>query len=413
MTASKQHFDVIVIGGGIIGVSTAWHLTRRGVRRVAVLEKGSQVAAGSTGQSAAVVRQRYTNLPLVQLAYASVEMFRNWTETLEISQNRCGFCPVGVVWITDEPAESHEPAVRLFQQVGAVGNVYAADDLRDRYPSLNFCAHRLDLTGREHDCADPPVVFWEEHGGYADPQGTTDDLLAAGQARGVQLFLRHEVSRIETGPGGRVCAVHCTNGETFGCDVVLNAAGPWCNRINDMLGVTLPMELKPTRVQIALRDRPADVVGDLPVFISLADGLYGRPEAGGRQFIVGSTRPEDEREFIDDPDHYDPDASPEFRRKMMHKLHHRFDMASRGTVQGYAALYTVNTTDWHPIIDAVGPPGYFVANGFSGHGFKLGPCIGGLIARRITGIARPDDPPVDPALFAADRASMAGGGVLA
>ena len=102
MSASKQHFDVIVIGGDIIGVSTAWHLTRRGVGRVAVLEKGAQVAAGSTGQSSAVVRQRYTNLPLVQLAYASVEMFRNWTETLEISQNRCGFCQVGVVWISDE-----------------------------------------------------------------------------------------------------------------------------------------------------------------------------------------------------------------------------------------------------------------------------------------------------------------------
>ena len=98
----------------------------------------------------------------------------------------------------------------------------------------------------------------------------------------------------------------------------------------------------------------------------------------------------------------------------MHKLHHRFAMKSRGSVGGYAALYTVNTEDWHPIIDAVGPDGYFVANGFSGHGFKLGPSIGTLIARMMTGVKLADDAPVDVRYFAADRQPLtSSGGVLA
>ena len=89
-------------------------------------------------------------------------------------------------------------------------------------------------------------------------------------------------------------------------------------------------------------------------------------------------------------------------------------MRSRGTVQGYAALYTVNTVDWHPIVDAVGPDGYFVANGFSGHGFKLGPSVGAMIGALVTGVELPDDPPVPATVFAADRRPIgSAGGVLA
>ena len=110
----------------------------------------------------------------------------------------------------------------------------------------------------------------------------------------------------------------------------------------------------------------------------------------------------------------DSDGTPRFRDRMMHKLHHRFAMKSKGAVRGYAAMYTVNTTDWHPIIDAVGPDGFFVANGFSGHGFKLGPSVGAMIGRLITGTALPDDPPVAAGYFAADRKPItASGGVLA
>ena len=406
-------FDAIVIGGGIIGVSSAWQLARRGLR-VAILEKGPHVASGSTGQSSAVVRQRYANIQVVQLAYWSLQMFQNWCERLELKENRCGFLPVGVVWLPGSDGDDAGESTRQFQQAGAAGGLYGVDELRSRYPSLNFCTRALDMTGLDHDCADPREIFWEPEGGCADPQGTTEDLLQAGRGKGVELFVGHEVTGIETAAGGGFSAVHCANGEVFSCKLLLNACGPWCQRVNEMVGVTLPMQMRPTRVQIAMRNRPADVVGEIPVFVSEADQIYSRPEANGQQFIVGSTAPEDECEPVDDPDNFDTDASLEFRERMMHKLHHRFAMKSRGTVRGYAALYTVNTDDWHPIIDAVGPDGYFVANGFSGHGFKLGPSVGALIGRMMSGVELSDDPPVDVRYFAADRKPLtSSGGVLA
>ncbi len=414
---ATQTYDAIVIGGGIIGVSSAYHLARRGLR-VAILERGPQVAAGSTGQSSAVVRQRYANAEVVQLAYSSLQMFHDWCEHLELKENHSGFSPVGVVWIPAAANEHITDVMRHFQKVGVVGGMYAVNDLRERYPSLNFCRHALDMTGASHGCADPTTVFWEPEGGFADPQGTTEDLMRAGAAKGVDLHLRHQVVQIKTAGGvgldGGFSCVECTNGETFSCRLLLNACGAWCHGINELVGVTLPMDLRPTRVQIALRDRPAEVSGEIPVFVSASDQIYGRPEANATQFIVGSTDPEDESEAVNDPEQFDTKASQEFRQRMMHKLHHRFSMSSRGSVRGYAALYTVNTDDWHPIIDAIGPDGYFVANGFSGHGFKLGPSIGALIACRMTGVTLPDDPPVDVCYFAADRELIASsGGVLA
>ncbi len=410
---ADKTFDAVVVGGGIIGVSAAYQLIRRGLQRVAILEKGPHVAAGSTGQSSAVVRQRYTNIEVVRLAYWSTQLFHNWCERLELKENRSGFAPVGVVWIPGEDTDDDVKTSRHFQQVGVPGGMVSREEIRSRYPSLNLCIHALDMTGVDHDCADAETLFLEREGGYADPQGTTEDLLQAAVNHGVELFVRHQVTGIDVAPNGGSHTVHCGNGETFNCKMLLNACGPWFQQLNDMVGVTLPMHLTPVRVQIATRDRPPEVKGDLPVLISAADQLYARPEAGGRQLVAGSTAPEDESEVVENPDDFDTDASLEFRERMMHKLHHRLDMRSRGAVRGYAGLYTVNTSDWHPVIDAVGPAGYYVANGFSGHGFKLGPAVGTLIGRMMTGVELPDDPLVDVAFFAADRKPiLSTGGVL-
>jgi len=408
-----KNYDAVVVGGGIVGVSSAYQLARRGLAQVAILEQGPHVAAGSTGQSSAVIRQRYANIEVVRLAYWSVQMFHQWRERLDLKESRCGFAPVGVVWIPGTEVEDHARALRHFQQVGVPGGLASSEEIRERYPALNLCSHALDLTAQEeHGCQDAASLFFEPDGGYADPQGTTEDLMRSAADRGVELFVRHRVTGVVSSKGSH--AVQCANGETFCCKLLLNACGPWFGRLNAMLGVTMPMNLTPVRVQIATRDRPSDVVGALPVFVSAADQLYARPEANGRQLIAGSTAPEDESETVDDPDHFDTSASPAYRDRMMHKLHHRLAMRSRGSVRGYAALYTVNTDDWHPVIDAVGPDGYFVANGFSGHGFKLGPSVGALVGRMISGVALPDDPPVDVRFFSADRRPIdSSGGVLA
>ena len=411
-TMPRKTFDALVVGGGIIGVSSAYQLARRGLT-VAILEKGPHVASGSTGQSSAVIRQRYANIEIVRLAHWSLRCFQDWGERLKLKEDRSGFSPVGVVWLTGTDTEDTARSLKQFEQVGAAGGVYPLEELQERYPSLNFCSQQLDMGGLAHDCSDHAAIFWEPEGGFADPQGTTEDLLRAGQALGVELHTGHEVARLATATGGGFRVVECSNGQSFSCRLLLNACGPWCQRVNSMVGVELPM-IRPTRVQIALRDRPPDTRGQIPVFVSAADQIYGRPEANGQQLIVGSTAPEDESEPIRDPDDFDTSAALEFRERMMHKLHHRLPMKSRGTVRGYAALYTVNTADWHPIIDSVGPAGFYIANGFSGHGFKLGPSVGAVIARMMSGTQLPDDPPVDASFFAADRKRLtSSGGVLA
>lgn len=407
-----QRFDVVVIGGGVIGCSAAFQLARRGAR-VAILEKGNHVGVGSTGQSSAIIRQRYTNIQLVRLAHYGLRMFQNWTDRLDLVEDRCGFCPVGVLWLTgQEGPESHKTFADDFARAGVKGGVCSVDEVRDRYPSLNFCIHPLDMAGEPHQCADPEVVFWEREGGFADPQGTTEDFLLAGQNRGAELFVEHHVTAVEH--SGFTFRLRCANGTRFECGQLINAAGPWCNRVNALLGVELPHLIRPIRVQVALRDRPAELTGEIPVFAAFPDEIYVRRELHGQQLLVGSISHDDERDFIDDPDRYDTTASREFRDRMMHKLHHRFDMKSRGQVQGYAGLYSVNTVDWHPIIDAIGPQGYFVANGFSGHGFKLAPAVGAMLASMMTGVAMADDPQVDFGLFSADRKTLnSSGGVLA
>ncbi len=408
---ADKTYDAIIVGAGIMGASTAFQLARRGLK-VAILEKGAQVAAGSTGQSSAVVRQRYANVELVQLAYWGVQMFHNWCDRLELTEDRSGFSPVGVVWLTGDEGEDQSIYVRHFEQVGVAGGMLPVEDVRTRYPSLNLCTHGLDMSGAEHDCVDPQSLLVETKGGYADPQGTTEDLIQAGINKGVALFVLHQVTGIQSSPGSHT--VTCANGESFSSKLLLNASGPWCHRLNEMVGVELPMKLAPVRVQIASRDRPAEVTGEIPVFASTADQIYARPEANGTQLIAGSTALEDETEEIEDPDNFDADASLEFRERTMHKLHHRLPMKSRGSVHGYAALYAVNIGDRHPIIDAMGPKGYFVANGFSGHGFKLGPAMGALIARMMTGIDLLGDPTVDASYFSANRNPItSSGGVLA
>ncbi|REJ66587.1 MAG: FAD-binding oxidoreductase [Planctomycetota bacterium] len=410
---STKTCDAVIIGGGIMGVSTAFQLARRGLKQVAILEKGPHVASGSTGQSSAVVRLRYANLEVTRLAHWSLQMFQQWTERLELVENRSGFSPVGVVWIPGDEDDDPSRVLANFAEIGAAGEMAPTAELQRRYPALNLCRHPIDLAGKTHDCGAPAALFWEAESGYADPQGTTEDLLRAGQALGVELHARHEVTSIVSSKGGTF-EVSCADGQRFSAGRLLNAAGPWCNRVNALLDVQLPMNMQPTRVQMAVRNRPQDVSGDIPVFISAGDQVYGRPEARGSQLLIGSVAAEDESERVEDPDDFDTNGSPEFRERMMHKLHHRFVMQSRGRVHGYAALYTVNTDDWHPIVDAVGPEGYFVANGFSGHGFKLGPSMGAMIARRMTDQALPDDPEVDVGYFAADRSPIhSSGGVLA
>ncbi len=396
--------DVVVVGAGIVGASIAYQLVRRGAGRVVVLDKGIGVAEGSTGASSSIVRTRYTHPELVRLAWGGQRAYRNWAEFTGLTEPRSEFHPVGVLWMM---GEEREVVLRDRDRLIAADVVATALDsaaVRERFPALSTCGARFDLTGEEpHTCVEHDAFLFEEEGGFADPVGANQDLLEAARREGAAVRYRSQVVAVRR-DGGRVRGVDLADGSRIDAPVVVNAAGPWCGRLNDLAGIELKWSLRPTRVQVLYREWPPEVPGPLPVVGDASSGIYLRPEARGQQILFGSILPEDEQETVADPDDYNRNADAAFRDVKIHGLHHRIPgLPHRGAVTGIAGLYTVNVEDVHPVVGPTALEGFVVANGFSGHGFKLAPMIGALVARWVTGEAADFDTDVPIEFLAVDR----------
>ncbi|HEX5694748.1 MAG TPA: FAD-binding oxidoreductase, partial [Acidimicrobiia bacterium] len=177
----------------------------------------------------------------------------------------------------------------------------------------------------------------------------------------------------------------------------------WCNQLNAMAGVELRWTLAPTRVQTVLRSWPSDL-GRLPVAADMSTGIYFRPELGGRQILIGSVLAEDEEELVEDPDDFKKVPDPGFTEMKLAAFHHRVPaLEARGNVSGVAGLYTINREDVHPVVGPSGVDGLWVANGFSGHGFKLAPAVGSMVAQAVTGTEMDFDTDVPMSFFSVDR----------
>jgi glycine/D-amino acid oxidase-like deaminating enzyme len=403
----RDRADAVVVGAGIVGLSIAYQLARHRAGRVSVLEKGPEVAEGSTGASSAVLRQRYSHDEVVRLARDGVAAYRSWPEWTGLAEPRARFEHVGVLWLTGEPLDGVAADRERLRALGVAAEIVDAAALRQRFPALSSCGVPLDLAGETpHRCAEGAPSLFEPDGGYTDPVGAAQDLAEAARRDGVELRLRAEVVRVRA-PGGRVAGVDLADGSGVDAPVVINAAGPWCNRLNALAGVELPWDLRPTRVQVLFRERPAELTGPLPVVGDIASGVYFRPESRGQRILLGSTRAEDEQERVEDPDAFDRGLDPDFREAKIHGLHHRLpELPHRGKLTGLAGLYTVNEQDVHPVIGPTALEGYWVANGFSGHGFKLAPMVGSMVAQRLTGRRAPFDTDVPLEFFGVDRAPL-------
>jgi glycine/D-amino acid oxidase-like deaminating enzyme len=410
-----QTADIVVIGAGIIGMSTAFQIARRSGARVIVLEKGVGPGEGSTGASSAVCRFRYSHAEIVQLARDGIAAYQNWPDFLGIEAPNARFQNVGVVWLSGE----RDWALREAARLAPLGiNAEALDDaaLAERFPALSPCTIPPDLVGGEaHDCRGGGVHLFERDGGYMDPVDALQDLIAAARKRGVAMRFNSPVADIDV-QGGVVTGVRLANGETIACGTLVEAAGPWCVPFLDRHGLGGRWPLEPTRIQIVHVDRPAEMRGDLPACVDMAGGIYFRPQNRGTQIIVGSVREEDEREAVARPDDFARYIDDDFMRATLHALQHRLGLADiRGPIRGYSGLYTINRADMHPIVGPTPIAGFYVANGCSGHGFKLAPAIGALLARQITGETSDFDTEMNPAFLAFDRApiKMAAMNVLA
>jgi sarcosine oxidase subunit beta len=370
-------YDVIVIGAGIMGTSTALQLARGGMN-VAVLEK-EIIGAGSTGKSSAIVRQHYSNELTARLALYSLRVFQNFAEDVG---GECGFTPTGFVVLVDaEDVAGLEANVALQQRLGIGTEMLAPEALRALMPGLKT--------------ADLVAAAYEAESGYADPNLTVNAFARAARRAGADIFQETEVTGVRFG-GGKVRGVNTPAG-AFDAPIVVNCAGPWGARVAQMAGVTVP--INSCRVQVGFFRRPPGEEAAHPVIGDFTQATYFRSETGNLT-LVGLIDP-GEADAIVDPDNFIEAVDDSFILDAGERLIARYPAMENSRVTGgYAALYAI-TPDWHPIVDELIPDsGFYICAGFSGHGFKLGPAVGVMVAEMITGASTPL---FDPHLFRARR----------
>jgi sarcosine oxidase, subunit beta len=401
---STETADLVVIGGGIMGLSIAYQVARRSDQRVVVVEKGSGLGEGSTGGSAAITRQRYSQPENIRISRDGNRVFRNWADYTGLAAPRAEYHAPGVLWMMNEDRGVVEADRDRLRAEGVDAVVIGPAELADRFPALSACIRPFDLSGAiEHECRDGEAFLLEQDAGYFDATGALEDIAEAARNRGVDLRMRARVDDVIV-RGGRALGVVLGDGTRIDGGHVVNAAGPWCNQINAMAGLELKWDLRPTRVQVIYRELPPEIARPIPVVGDASTGIYFRPESAGQQILMGSILEEDEQEVVDDPDDFNRTADRGWIDTKIHGLHHRIpSLPHRGQMGGMAGLYTINHHDVHPVIGPTAIDGFSVVNGFSGHGFKESQMVGSMMARWLTGESASYDTEVPMSFLSVDR----------
>jgi sarcosine oxidase subunit beta len=353
--------DVVVIGGGINGCSAAYHLAKRGAGKVLLLEQ-RHIAGGPTGRSSGIVRQHYTLETLACMARDSLQVFRRFADEVGGS---AGFVQTGAVFLaSSENAATLEQTVAMHQRLGIRTSVLSAEELG----KMEELLYREDVA-----CA-----AYEPDSGYADPALAANSYCEAAKSLGVDVMVHTTVTGLQI-EKGRVRGVQTDKG---GCasPAVVNVAGPWGAEIAALAGARIP--IVPSRHPVVLMQRPPQWRNPTPVWLDLINGAYFKPE-GRAGMLIGSIRPE-EGELRADPETFSQTPSYEEVAGFSDTIMKRFPVMNEGLVQGgWAGIYDV-TPDWQPVIDAIpDAQGFYCAVGFSGHGFKLAPAVGRILAELV------------------------------
>jgi sarcosine oxidase subunit beta len=351
--------EVVIIGGGVNGASTLYHLAQAGLRD-AVLVEQSYLAAGATGKSGALVRMHYTNEAETRLAHASLKVFQNWASLVG---GDCGYTASGFVQIV---APAHEQELRATvaaqQALGVNTRLIDAAELRGLMPGC----FTDDLT----------YAAYEPESGYADPILTCHGFVRRAQELGARVQTHTAVTAIRTSQG-RVVGVDTTGGPIDAPTVVL-AGGAWAGRLLGALG--LDYGLTPNRIQVLIFRWPVDFLGGHTACIDAVHDTWFRPEQG-RGTLIGA----EWSTAHGSPDSYRETADPEAVEAARARLAARFPALKDAPMRGGWAGMVMMSPDSRPIIDqAAGLPGLFVVTGDSGTSFKTSPAIGACLAEWIT-----------------------------
>jgi glycine/D-amino acid oxidase-like deaminating enzyme len=218
---------------------------------------------------------------------------------------------------------------------------------------------------------------YEPASGYCDPAETAQGFARAARARGVRVLENTEVVGLRT-EGSRVRGVRTSAGD-IEAPVVVNAAGLWAARVGALAGVEIPITV--CRHKISIVSWPQEARRPHPMVYDFVTNIYTRPEMGDH-ILVGGLDAEESHDLAD-PDQFREGVSFDESMEALARVGHRFPVLEQGRIaRGYAGCFDV-TPDWHPVLDRVGPEGFHVAAGFSGHGFKLSPAVGAMVAALV------------------------------
>lgn len=361
--------DVVVVGAGITGTSVAFQLARRGLS-VALVEKRF-IAAGSTGKSSAIIREHYSNEITVRMALYSLHVFQNFAEVT--GGGDAGFVRTGfAILVEGKDRSGLEENVGMQRRLGVNTNVLTPDELTTLDPGIAG--------------TNTAAIAYEPESGYADPAATTSSYVEAARRAGAQILQGTRVTGIEM-TSGRVAAVETTSGR-IAAGAVVNCTNAWAAEIGKMVHTDIPVHA--SRHQVATFQRPRS---HSTAHIGAADfinQIYYRPE-GTSLTLVGSIDPAEADEHVD-ADHYNESSDYRFIEDAAQRIRNRYPYMEQALSKGgWSGIYGV-TPDWHPVIDeAPAGSGVFVAAGFSGHGFKLGPAVGLMVADMVTRSSAPTD----------------------
>jgi len=369
----KRTADVVIVGGGCMGASVAYHLTRRGVTDIVLVEREKMLATGSTGRNAGGVRHQFSNAANIRLSIESITFLEHFAEHVG---HPIDFHQDGYLFLLSSASsvETFRRNVALQRSLGVEVEWLNADGAARLAPGLN--------------AEGVAAATFCQRDGIADPNGVTMGFAKAAQAAGVSIERDTEVTGIRT-ESNRIAAVETTRG-TIDTRIAVNAAGPYARQIGRMTNVEVPVDPFRRHIFIASSESQAWPANRIMV-IDFETTFYFHREGAGMLFGMG------------DPGEtptFDTTVQWDFLPQVIDVAVKRLPVLGEASIShAWAGLYEV-TPDANPLIGPVDEvSGLFLVNGFSGHGFQHSPAAGRILADVIAG----RDPQFELAPFALNR----------
>jgi len=350
--------DVAIIGGGIVGSSIAYHLVAAGCKNVLVIERESAQGKGSTGKSMGGVRAQFSTSVNIQMSLYSIPFYASFEERLGYP---CDYRPQGYLFCAT--SEKHMAYLRTnYEKQVAMGlkdvRLVAADEIRELYPQLRAD----DIVGGSFCSTD----------GFVDPYSAMIGYMTWASDHGATLWKNATITGISKDSD---CFEVTTTRDTVSAPTLVNCAGAWSAEVANMVGIDLPVE--PLRRMLVPTEPFDQFPHSAPMIIDMSNGFHFRPE--GRGFLLAWNDP-------DETPGYKTDFEPTFIEKILTRAVDRvpvFENLAVNPKRAWAGLYEM-TPDHHPVLgESPDVPGFFFANGFSGHGVMHSPATGKILSDLI------------------------------